>query len=414
MKLMLAVSVLIVSFSFSDLFAEAFFAGNVKSVNSDSGFNAQRNPALMSGQKRDTLGFSLFYMYNTYNDTSGLLSMGPIELNVDGSAKEKINGSFSFSYVKKLQEGSFGFAVKNAEGTDQILINKSTLEISTAAGSVSTEKNEKKSFAASTLFSYSRDLGRNESAGIQLEIGTSTENKKKSKHEISPLKDYKVEITTDQLIGNLNCGYSYVTNKYEIGAILKFGEYIYEKGKYRYNNNLTPFDKNEKEISPYIYRNKGFEYTLGLGYNLTRKLLFEIESTLAIPLDVKKKELKDDDDGVLAEKHETSHINFSGGANAGLNYKYNSNLKLGFGGGTAVYRSESTGSGGIKFGKGNLNVYSVLAGAEIKPTEEVSLLFGLNSYYMKQSMKLEMGLLSMKIDIDALYFNVFAGASTSY
>ncbi len=414
MKLRLAVSVLIVCFSFSDLFAEAFFAGNVKSVNSDSSFNAMRNPALMSGQKSDSVGFFYYYLYNAYTDISGNVAYGAGVMDLNGSVKDKYNGIVSLSYVKKFQSSSLGIAIRNPEDTDQALINESTLDITSAAGPVSSEKKDKKSFATSTVISYSSDLGRNESVGIQFEIGASTASEIKSKHENAPVKDYKMEISTDKIIGNLNLGYRLATGRFEIGAILNFGEYIYENQKYSYNNNISPFSKSEKEISSYLYRNKGFEYTLGAGYNITNKLVFDYEITNGIPYKNGKKELKDDDYGVFAEKDEKKIVNLFWSTAGGFNYKYNQFLNFGFGGGAAIQKSEKIRSNGIKLGDTNYIIYSLLAGAEIKPTAGMNLFFGLSNYYRKQTMNEDSGIVSVNIDFDLLYVNALFGASTFF
>jgi hypothetical protein len=394
-----------------NLYAEAFFSGSVNSVNSDSGFNALRNPALMSGQDKDSMGFSYFYSYNAFTDISGDIS-GVSGLDMDVSIKEQYNGTLSFSYVKKYNENSFGFAIRKPEGADQGLISESTNKITATVPAINTKTIEdKKSFAVSGVLSYSKELSRHESIGLQFETGVSSVMLTKEKYDNGPpVKDYDMEITTNKIIGNMNCGYRFAANKYEIGAIMKFGEYAYEKQEYSYKDNLTSNDK-DKEVSPYLYRNKGLEYTLGFGYNVTNRFIFNIETNIGIPFESKKRELKDDDNGVMAKKNGKNYMNYSGGVTGGFNYKFSQNFNLGFGGGAAIYEADSAGDYGIKAGESKSTVYSILTGAEIKTAGGVNLLLGFNVYYLQQSMKADSGVQSMKFEIDALYVNAIAGAS---
>ncbi len=413
MKFKLAVSILFISLSIADVFAEAFFAGNASSVNADSGYNALRNPALMSGQKKDSAAVSYFYSYNAYNDISGEIT-GVLNLKMDVESKEKYNGTLSLSYVKKFTDYSLGIGIRNPDGTDQFQIKETTNKTTGVALPINNKTEEdKKSFALSTVLSFSKDLARDESFGIQFEVGAASSTVKKAKYESLGPKDSVMQITTDKIIGNLNCGYRYVSNRFEFGAILKFGEYVYEKEEYSYKDNLSS-NKNSKKVSPYFYRNKGPEYTLGLGYNITNKLLFNFETKIGMPYVVSKNELKDDDDGVFAEKGGKTYLDYSGGATGGFSYNYSRNFNFGFGVGAAVYKTESTDSNEIKTGEGTFNAYSFISGAEIKPAEGVSILFGLGCYYIRQTAKADIGSLVLNLNIDSLYLNAIAGASMSY
>jgi hypothetical protein len=403
----------IIAFSLN-LYAEAFFSGSVNSVNSDSGFNALRNPALMSGQDKDSMGFSYFYSYNAFTDISGDIA-GVSGLDMDVSVEERYNGTISFSYVKKDNGNSYGFAIRKPEGADQGLISESTNKITATVPAIYTKTTEdKKSFAVSAVLSYSKELSRHESVGLQFETGISTVMLTKEIYDNGPpVEDYDMEITTNKVIGNMNCGYRFAANKYEIGAIMKFGEYAYEKQKYSYKDNLSSNNKDE-EVSPYLYRNKGLEYTLGFGYNITNGFIFNIEANIGIPFESKKRELNDDDNGVMAEKNWKNYLNYSGGVTGGFNYKYSQNFNLGFGGGVATYKADSAGDYGIKAGESKSTVYSILTGAEIKLAGSVNLLFGFNTYYLQQSLKADSAVQSMTFEIDALYLNAIAGASTYF
>jgi len=410
MKFRVVNIVILILFLSADIYAEAFLAGSVNSVNSDSGFNALRNPALMSGQKKDSAGFFYFYSYAAYTSVEGDIKPLTAE-KIESTSDEKFNGTLSISYVKRIQRNSFGFAVRKADGTDQVLISESSFSI-TAPGISNETKEEKKSFAVSTVFSYSRSLGRNEAVGIQLETGVSSVLQEKNIKKLTP-ENYNMEITTDKLLGNLNCGYNFESNKYEIGAVIKFGEYYYERQKYFYSDNLTSA-KNEKEVSPYLHRNKGLEYTLGLGYNITNRLIFDMEATIGTPFEIKKTEYKDDDNGIMAENNSRSYVKYSAQVNGGLSCRYSRNLNLGIGGAAAIYKADSAGVNGIKFGLSSYNAYSITTGAEIKAAEGVNIILGFSSYYLMSTMKADLAGQSLKLNVNALYMNAIAGVSMSY
>jgi hypothetical protein len=404
------------------LYAEAFFAGGVSSVNSDSGFNALRNPALMSGQDKDSAGFIYMHLYNVYTDTSGTIEDSSLsDTEIEVTSDEKYNANFSLSYVNRFSGGAFGFAVRKPEGEDQVRISESNFAMSGIYTplpmpiEIKNETNEEtKSFAISSVISYSKDLGRNESVGIQFETGISESTSEKEKKSSGfGNEDYNMEVSTKKLIGNLNCGYYYVADKYQVGAIIKIGEYAYEKQDYSYENNLTSAEKSD-EVSPFLYKNKGIEYTLGFGYNLTNTLLFNLEMNIGLPFDKETQSLKDDDNGLMAEEESTEYANYSSLVSGGFDYKYSPNLKLGIGCGVGIYSADVSGSDGIKIGEYGYNRYSFITGLEVRPAENIRILFGLSLIYFELSQKSNVGSQKLDIESEAFYMNALVGASMYY
>ncbi len=412
---------LLVVLAGTNSYSEALLSGSVTSVDYDSGFNALRNPALMSRQKKNSAGTFCSYSWNVYNEISGDVNIPLLSnTNIKASSEEKYNGTLSLSYVNRFDHSALGIAITKPEGAEQLTKSESRFSITGeyAPGPVYIKNDsieEKKSSAISTVISWGGNLDRNQSAGLQFETGisSSTSTKKKTESGFSN-KNYNMEISTERLICSLNCGYYYSDNNCSIGAIIKSGGFVREKQEYSYRNNLSPFDENQKKVSPYIFRNSGLEYILGFKYNFTNRFHFNMEVTTGSPFDNSKKELKDDDAGVMAEKKSRTFIRYSAGATGGFSFRYNRNLQLGFGGGAKTFSADTADDDRIKTGETDYIIYSLITGAEIKPAEDVNLLFGLSSYYYRSHMKSDTSSVSMKLEDTSVYINFIAGASVFY
>ncbi|PKL16380.1 MAG: hypothetical protein CVV49_16605 [Spirochaetae bacterium HGW-Spirochaetae-5] len=361
------------------------------------------------------------YTHDVYNDGSANIDNPLIaDAEIDFDSDEKFNGNISISYVNRFIGGAFGFGIRKPEGTDQLLSSESSFSMRgiyiPGFIPVKNETIEKKNaFALSTVFSYSKDFGRNEYVGLQFETGYSDSTVKKEKSGTGgSIVDYDMEISTRDLIGNLNCGYNYKWDDFEFGAIIKFGEYKYRKQEYSYSDNILAGNNKDDDVSPYLFKSKGIEYTLGMGYRISHNLTFDFEITAGLPFDKKNKKLKDDDNGVMASENSREYVNYTAGAAGGFNYKFSKDLKIGLGGNAGIYSADVTDHEHLKIEEFTYNVYSLLTGAEYSPVEGINIILGTSLYYLMLNKKSESGSQSIKIEIQTLYLNALAGVSMYY
>jgi len=352
------------------LYAEAFFAGGVSSINSDSSFNALRNPALMSNQSAENISFMYQYSYLLPSDAEADITIGVVDGGADTSLSEKFNGVLYFSSVMHSGRSSYGIGISK-NGEDQITIGSSDVDtqigLYTAKGS-----EDKKTYGANFLLSYSFKMNSKESIGFQME--TSALYESTEKYEVNNALETKnnviekTRVTTGGIFG-----YNLREENFEFGAIVKTGSYGIENQKYELNSSTMGYHEND--VSNYYMHDDGFGIMLGLGLKISPGWRLLIEGGYMIPFSFEEKGWSDE---TFVENTSEITIIYTALVRSGVNYKYNRFIDFGFGGGVTTYKGKSTGDDSVQVGSSTLYMYQLTSGIDIKPSKDYTLLFGLS------------------------------------
>jgi len=390
-----------------EIYAEALFAGGISSVNSDSRFNALRNPALMSLQSDDNISFMYLYSYliNSLVDTD--VKVGAFDGITDTSQDEDYNGALLLSGVVKSGKNSFGFGVSK-NGEDQVVFSSSDTDTQ-ISGYMSESSEEKSYYGSNILMSYSYRINNNDSMGIQLETSASRESIEKDEKNNSPsVKNLKIEKT--RITAGCIIGYNYREEFFEFGAVFKAGSYGYENQKYELNLNSV---YSEKKISNYYMHDDGFGVLLGVVLKPSSDLRLSFEGGYVVPYTFKEKSCNED---TLAESISEVNIIYVFLARGGINYKYSRFLDIGFGMSYTTYKAESAGENAIQTGSNTIYLYQLISGIDIKPSNDYTLLFALNykrTVFDSQFKESGIGL-SMDIGLEKNSLEAICGASCNF
>ena len=352
------------------LYSEALFAGGVSSVNSDSSFNALRNPALMSNQSAENISFMFQYSYLLPSDAETDIIYGGVPGGADTSFNEDFNGVIYFSSVMHSGRSSYGIGVTK-NGEDQITFSSS--EGDTQIGIYSSHSTEeKKTYGANFMMSYSVKMNRKESIGFQIETSASYESTEKNEiNSASETKNVMIEKTRVTTGGNI--GYNLREENFEFGAIVKTGSYGFENQNYELTS--STFGHHEYEVSNYYMHDEGFGFMFGLGLKISPGWRLFLEGGSVIPYSFNEKNWSDD-----TRVGSTSEISiiYTALARSGVNYKYNRFVDFGFGGGVTTYKAKTSGDDSVEVGSSTLYIYQLTSGIDVKPSKDYTLLVGLS------------------------------------
>ncbi len=369
MPLKLMKSILFVLFLSGNIYAEGFFAGGVSSVNSDSSLNALRNPALMSKQPRDNVSIFYQYSYLLSSDAGSDVKVGAASGGSDAELSEDFNGALYFSSVLKSGRSSYGFGISK-NGEDQITLSSSETDTRVGAYTAhSTEEN--KTFGSDLLLAYSYKINNNDSIGLRIE--TSASYKSEEKDEItSTLSTKKFLSEKTRITTGVVIGYNYRDDDLEFGAMLNTGNYGFERQSYELTSNSV---NSKSEVSDYYMHDDGTGVMIGFGIRPISRWKLSMEAGYIIPFSFEEKSCNDSN---LAESTSEISIIYTALARAGLNYRYNRYVDIGFGGSFITYKAKSAGDDSVQVGLRNLYIYQLISGIDIRPSDDYSLLFAVS------------------------------------
>jgi len=386
-----------------NLYADSVTSGNTISVNSDSSFNALRNPALMSRQYAGNISFMYQYSYLMNSDADVDVELEGIDAESEFSQNEDYNGILSFSKVFHSGRSSYGIGISGT-GDGQVAFGDT--EISLQLGSYDVTSTEEKKYIGSTLMlSYSYKLNNHESFGMQIETAGSSESIEKEK---KGTEESTLNIDKNRLTSGCSFGYYLFENNYEFGAVFKSGRYGVENQKYELNKNSVDSDE---EISNYYMNDEGPGLLFGFGIKPSSKFKVFFETGYTIPYSHEEKSCDDD---TLAESTDNVNLAYTYGARGGISYMYSRFINIGFGGSYIRNKTDYTDKDNIKRKEEKFSVYQVTVGVDIKPSKEYTLLFGFIYKRVAIDIEEEKSTSRFGLGLTDDYLEAMAGISCNY
>ena len=386
-----------------NLYSEAFFAGSVTSVNSDSGFNALRNPALMSNQPSENISLMYQYSYLLPSDAETDITISGVDGGGDTSLNEDFNGVFYFSSVMHSGRSSYGFGISK-NGEDQVTLSSSEGDSQIGPYSSHTSE-EKKFYGANLLLSYSFKMNAKESIGFQLENSVSYESSEKDEiNNALETKNTMVEKTRVTTGGRI--GYNLREENLEFGAVVTTGSYGFENQKYEMTSSVLGY--REHEVSNYYMHDDGFGLLLGLGLKPAPRWRLLLEGGYIIPYSFDEKNWSDES---FTESTSEISIIYTALARGGVNYRYNRFIDFGLGGGVTTYKAKSSGDDSVQVGSSVLYIYQLTSGVEIRPSKDYTLLLGLSFKRTGINSEFKKGGTSFEISVEKNSVEAVCGVS---
>lgn len=383
-----------------NLYAEAVNSGSSAAVNSDSSFNALRNPALMSRQQTENFSFMYGYtsLVNAEVDTG--FTYGGIPLDIDAEITEDYNGVLYFSDVEHSGQSSYGFGIsKTSDG--QIVSGSMELK---GSGFSTTE--DTTYIGATFMLSYSYKLNRKESFGIQIETAASSESKDTEKIDSPDVINSQEEIK--KLTSGITLGYYLLENNFQFGIMFKSGRYGVENQKYELDVNGIESDG---KISNYYMNDEGPGVLFGFGVKPERGYLLCIEAGYVIPYSHKEKSFDDD---TFEKTKENKNLKYAYVLRGGLSYDFSRYINAGIGGSYTGSKADTSNRDGIKSESTDYSIYQVTSGIDIKPSKDYTILFSLVYNRVLLDMKNEDSSNSFKMGITEDIIDIMAGVSCNY
>lgn len=380
-----------------NLYPEAFFAGSVSSVNSDSSFNALRNPALMSNQSAENISFMYQYSYLLPSDAKTDITISGFDGGGETSLNEDFNGVFYFSSVMHSGRSSYGFGISK-NGEDQVTLSSSEGDAQVGVFTSRTDE-EKKFYGANLLLSYSFKLNAKESIGFQLENSVSYESSEKDEIN-SALETKNIVVEKTRVTTGGRIGYNLREDNFEFGAIVTTGSYGFENQNYELTSSVDGYRENE--VSDYYMNDDGFGVLLGFCLKPAPGWRVSLEGGYIIPFSFDEKSWSDE---TFTESTSEISIIYTALARGGLNYRFNRFIDFGFGGGITAYKAKSSGDDSVQVGSSVLHMYQLTSGVDIRPSKDYTLLFGLsfkrigiNSEFKKSGTSFELEIVKNSIE----------------
>ncbi|GEM_PF-903668 len=396
------------------LLAESFFSGNVSTVDPRSGFNALRNPALMSFRGTADLSVSYQYSYLADYKTESDVKVGGAAFDSEINNEVIYNGIFSFSNVNHSGKSSFGIGI--TDGSDgQMRFSSSEIELSNLSGSRFTEETDEDLLGFIAKLSYSYRIDSKESLGIQLEIAASDKSSSKNSKSYSSgtlVEDKDVESEQSRIAAGLVMGYYYTDKKYEFGAGFKTGRYGYENREYTFTNNYAPAE-NHAEISNYAIRDEGIGMIAGFGLKPEGRVSFAIEAGGVLPYTSEEKKCDEGSFDLNKKKNDLS-VKYALIIKGGATWRAGSSVTLGAGGSCLRYSAESMNADNVREASQKINIYQLTAGAEIKISDDFKLLAGVGYSYTSAELKNENSTLSMELKPQSHSVSFITGITMIY
>lgn len=383
-----------------NLYAEAVNSGSSSAVNSDSSFNALRNPALMSRQQTENFSFIYGYssLMNAEVDTD--FKYGGVPLDIDAEIGEDYNGVLYFSDVEHSGQSSYGFGIsKTSDG--QIVSSSMELE---GSGFSTTE--DTTYVGATFMLSYSYKLNSTESFGIQIE--TAVLNESKDTEKIDTPDKINIQEDIKKVTSGITLGYYLLEDNFQFGIMFKSGRYGVENQKYELDVNGIESDG---KISNYYMNDEGPGVLFGFGLKPERGYLLCIEAGYVIPYSHEEKSFDDD---TFEKTKGTVNLKYAYVLRGGLSYDWSRYINIGIGGSYTGSKADSSYKDGIKSGSTDYSIYQVTSGIDIKPSKEYTILLSLAYNRVLLDMKNEDSLNSFKLKITEDIIDIMAGVSCNY
>jgi len=382
------------------LYAEAVNSGSTVSVNSDSSFNALRNPALMSHQQTENISFMYMYSYLMHSKADADLTFGAVSVELDPEISEDYNGAFYISDVEHSGQNSYGIGISRA-GDGQVIFSSTQLD---STGFSSTE--DKVYIGSTLMLSYAYKMNNTESIGLQIETAAFIESKESDEIDGTDKKNLQIDKT--RVTSGCTLGYSLRENDFEFGVMLKSGRYGFENQKYKLDINGIG---SEKKISNYFMNDEGPGVLFGFGIKPRGGYLVCFETGYLIPYTHEEKSCDED---TLAEITGDINLKYAYTLKCGINYNYSSFINFGFGGSYTKSKADSSDEDGIKYGDTDYSIYQLASGIDIKPSKNYTLLFGLIYQRIILDMRTENSTSSVHLGITNDYLNFMAGVACNY
>lgn len=378
---------------------EAMFAGNIVTVNPKSEVNALRNPAMMDRQKEEN--FSVIYNYSQLINSDVDTDVSNLGIDIDSryNYKESYNGAVIFSGIWVSGRNACGLGISKT-GDGQVKHSSSDFSIDTDKIS-----EDKKFTGSSFLLSYSYRINSKQSIGLQAETVISNENTEKN----MMLANQELESSVMKISSGVTIGYYIHENKFSFGAMVKPGMFGTEKSRYDLTDKTLMTEDHKKIASHYVH-NEGAGILTGFSIRLSNKLLAAFEGGGMLPFTKKEKTCSDS----LAEQTQENDLSYAIITRAGIDYSFNRFLCIDFGGGYTRYSADFSTTDNTKKGSFSFSIYQLTSGIDIKPSEDIHLLFGFSYNRLIQNMDMNESVLNIEMDIIQDSFNYTAGISYYY
>lgn len=396
---------LLLLFNLTSIYADSSTAGNTVTVNRESGFNALRNPALMSWQDSDSMGLGFVYSIQAYNNTEGTVNNGVTETPIDAESESIFKGIVLFSYVLRNKDHTFGVGLRNTDDA-QYALSESSQEFN-MSGTILRSSEKKEIINVSSVLSYSYRLNNRQTLGIQAETGYALNTVNKNTKISSIPADIDTDIETEKITATLSTGYSYIGNNFEMGLLLNSGEYCTEKnsGSRSGFSGGTPVSGHEETESD-IYQSKGYGLMAGIAFRPYYKLLLDIEAGTQIPFEDDKKTINDD----LNEINTNIKSSLVYLVRIGADYRIDRNLSAGVGAGY-ILLSSNTDSSDTKSTDVDLNLFEFTTGCEYRFSDSLTLLISCSMLYITADMGMKSPGMEIDLSADTLNVNFATGVS---
>lgn len=365
-------------FFWINTYAETAFSGNISVVDPRSGFNALRNPALMSFREKDDVSLSYMYSYLAHSGTESDVNLSGAAFDSDARSEQDYDGSFIFSTVAHSGRNAFGLGVSKG-GEGQMKFSSSRIVIENQILGVKFVSEEDKTDTGSIIsLAYSYRIDNDESFGIQLETSVSSSSRKKNSKAYNPLLsvDKDIEIEQNRVTSGLSFGYFFTDNEYEFGAGFKTGRYGFENKKYSYRGKI-PAAANDREISDYYMHDEGMGFFTGLSIKPSSRFSYAFEAGASLPYSYKVKGCDEEDVALDKFENEISVI-YGYALKGGITYKAGNIVTFSAGGSYLRFKSETMNDTDVRVSSLLFNIYQVTAGADFKMSDTLNFMAGIN------------------------------------
>jgi len=400
----------------SEIMADPVLSGSINTVNPRSGFNALRNPALMSSEKGDSLGLIFLYSHDIDMSVNGEVDASFLDdETISTDSDEDFNGSVFFSSVTRIGRGAFGFGIKQNSDNQFLLSSSESVIEGIIPGPLdfkSETEEEKIEAGFGLVFSYALSLKRSESVGFFIE--NNYYHRKISKKitiydpAISSDRDFESERQGVSFIPGLGLHVS--EGRHEAGFMLRMGEIMFEKQEYTLDDSITMFSGREK-TPLFYYFNRGAEVLTGYGYRPAGELNFYAEAGFMFPF--LKKEIKRNDETLQKEKS-YSRLDYGYLVSCGFESVLSRGVLFNSGLMFLMIKNRAYDNNSIETGVSEYNVMQLNAGLDIRYSEEVRLLFGAGIYRFIADFTSENSLMALDLNAESTYLSLSAGITRKY
>lgn len=248
-------------------------------VNPYSGYNALRNPALMSFQGDDYFSVLYSQQYNVHEEAEFDSELSPnAELEVE--IETVYYGSLTFAWAFRSERFSYGFGLTSG-GEGMLNLQKSNSYIDDGAGGWREEDNESTTSDTLVNFSSSYKLDSKRSVGFKADLNSYYQNTE-SDIKDNGTTDTHSEAKIYRVSSGLTLGYYQSEENFSVGLVVDFGRYGYEWKNTFYRDNNSSYESSEN-VSPYYKQTGGPVCGIGFEFPFTRKLKLYANGGAGVP-----------------------------------------------------------------------------------------------------------------------------------